>query len=569
MKYKNHKIIQFLKFIHGDSSNYSLEQRFFNASTFYLGIILLVITAINIALNLGVMAKLTLTFGSGFFFILHYLAKKGKYFNILVWIFILYSLFLASIIWLNNGGTDGPGNYSFIVLYAIILFVLKKIEKFIASVLIVVNILILYIIEMNNPEMIYSYQNGVIRTIDHLVSITLTLLVLYLTIRFAKDHYIKQKRIAEENNKLKTQFLANISHEIRTPLNGINGFSQLLRSEDLDSEKRALFVDTIISNSNQLLNIIENIVDISKIESNQVEINNISFNLNELLHETFVLFNEIAKPKNIDLKFKQDVDIKIITDKIKLQQVLANLLNNALKFTDEGEIEFGYEIRKDYLLFYVKDTGIGIKKGSEKLIFERFRKDSFDKKRIYEGTGLGLSISKSFINLLNGNLWVENNETQGCTFFFTLPNIEYSINDRNYNKQLIREQKERKELDLKGKKILIAEDEYSNYLYLFELLSDTNAKIFHATNGIEVLELTKDIFPDCILMDVKMPELDGFEATKIIKSKYPAIPVIAQTAFAFKGDEEKALRIGCNDFIAKPIDQDILFEKLSVHLLKQ
>jgi PAS domain S-box-containing protein len=374
---------------------------------------------------------------------------------------------------------------------------------------------------------------------------------------------INAKNKAEEGDKLKTAFLQNISHEIRTPMNAIIGFARLLDNPNLIEEKRKNFTSIIINSTNQLLSIVNDILTISYLETKQEKLNLEIVCINDIIDELLTIFNLQANKKGISLiakKQQKDKDATINTDKTKLTQVLTNLTANALKFTHQGYIEIGYNIKKNNkpieLEFYVKDTGIGINEDLQEIIFERFRQGDASINPTYGGTGLGLSISKGFVDLLGGKIWVKSQQDKGSTFFFTIP---YQVDTTN--KQILTP-----ELNLKPLSILIAEDEENNYILIEELLNYSNIKIFWAKNGKEAVDCCKknnDI--DIVLMDLKMPEMDGFTAAQIIKAEKPNLPIIAQSAYTYEKDIHNFDNI-FNDFIAKPIDGNTLIQKIANQL---
>jgi signal transduction histidine kinase len=382
----------------------------------------------------------------------------------------------------------------------------------------------------------------------------------------AKENLLQAKEKAEEADKLKSAFLANMSHEIRTPMNAIVGFAGLLTEPGISDKERLEFVQHINNSSNNLLSLVDDIIDISKIEAGQIQIKEKVCKINNLLSDLYITYNKLRSKqpnRDIDLVLKTpDEDITILTDEFRLRQVFQNLLNNAFKFTEKGYIEFGYKVLpNDLLLFYVKDTGIGITSDQEKLIFERFNKaENEHSKKIYRGAGLGLTICKSIITMLSGNIWVESNYQQGSTFFFTLPHKPVEIPDKKEPDASA--VKAPPDIDWNNKIILIAEDEKSNYLFLETILHKTKAKIVWATNGKEAVDLALNNNISVVLMDIKMPVMDGYEATKKIKQAKNELPVISQTAFVMEGEVEKSLNAGCDDYIHKPINPDLLLMKL-------
>ena len=365
---------------------------------------------------------------------------------------------------------------------------------------------------------------------------------------------------AEESNRLKTEFLNNMSHEIRTPMNGILGFSELLANPNLSEIKRNYFINIIQNSGKQLLNVIDDILEISRLGTKQVKVIETKVCLNDLLLELFAIFNLKAKENGVPLYVKNelsDMESTIYTDSTKLQKILSNLIENALKFTNSGSISFGYHlVNNEHIIIYVKDTGIGIKEEKQHLIFERFSQEERDVSRNSSGLGLGLSIAKENTTLIGGEIWVESEKWKGSTFWVKIPYkpvIDINKLDNIMNKGVA----------VKNKyKIVVAEDEEVNYLFIEILLQDRielNCDIYHAKNGKEAVEYCEKIEDiDFVLMDINMPIMDGYTATKKIKELRPNLPVIAQTAYSTPEDKQKALDAGCCDFISKPINKDLL-----------
>ncbi len=383
----------------------------------------------------------------------------------------------------------------------------------------------------------------------------------------AQFELIKAKEKAEESDMLKSAFLANMSHEIRTPMNGIIGFAELIQLPNIKEDKKKQYTSIIKDRSIDLLQIIDEILDISKIESGQVERLDNVFSLNELINEVHLHYAErldIIGKSHIALSFKTgmtDAQDYILSDDSKIRQILFNLIDNALKFTDEGEVEFGYYIEMNRLLFYVRDTGIGIPLSKKEIIFKPFRQSDESSTRKYGGTGLGLSISKGLIEVLGGKIWFETKQNSGSTFHFNLPYfpaskpidfIDKTSGKQNYNWQ--------------GKKILIVEDDPTSINYIHEVLAPTGADIYKAVNGKEAMNVCDTMQPELILMDIQLPEMNGYDATERIKRLYPNIKVIAQTAYAMEEDRHKALQAGCVDYITKPLKRNALLTMLSQHI---
>lgn len=366
---------------------------------------------------------------------------------------------------------------------------------------------------------------------------------------------------AQESDNLKSAFLANISHEIRTPMNGIMGCAYLLRETEYSDEDLEEYTSIIFDSGKYLLNLISDIVDISKIEANQLEITEETISLNKLIHDLIQFFKTQIVSKRRDgirIISKKGLPVGkdfLITDQTRLRQVLVNIISNAVKFTEAGSIVIAYEVVGDELQFSIKDTGIGMSREEMDKIFDRFVKPAEDKDRLYGGTGLGLAISKACVELLGGEIWVESEPGKGSTFYFTVPyRPVYKPEVSNTGKKAIDTTN-----IFKGKTILVVEDQYTSYKVLKDFLKETEANVIHLKDGKDAVEICKykdDI--DLVLMDINLPRLDGLEATRLIKQYRKDLPVISQTAHAMAEDRKKSLDAGCNDYIAKPIEKDEL-----------
>jgi len=389
-----------------------------------------------------------------------------------------------------------------------------------------------------------------------------------ITERKKYEQQLKQAKVkAEESDNLKSAFLANMSHEIRTPMNAIIGFADLLSQSSLSDKDREDYVKIIKESSANLLALIDDIIDLSKIEVEKIEIRKTEFAIKQIMFDLHSKFTR-QKPGCIELIYDnqdKDEDVFINTDPYRFKQIMSNLLDNALKFTESGFVNFGFKLKNNQIEFYVKDTGIGIPKDKQSIIFERFRKIEDNNNKFYRGTGLGLTISKKLTGLLGGKMWVESDRNKGATFFFTLPYSPQTAAkpyDTKKESEIDAEQ-----LDWARYKILIVEDEDLNYLFLNKLLEVTGIEMHWAKTGYQAIDFVKNNKKlDVILMDIKLPELDGLKATEEIKKFRPNLPIIAQTAYAMKGDRENILEAGCNDYVAKPIKMNELLYKLSMFL---
>jgi signal transduction histidine kinase len=373
---------------------------------------------------------------------------------------------------------------------------------------------------------------------------------------------IDAKEKAEESDRLKTAFLNNMSHEIRTPMNAICGFAEQLNSENLSEEKKKQFLNIIQNSSQQLLSVINDILSISSIETQQEKVTISLVNINQKISELLSLYKERVEYKDLIISEHSglpDAQSMVYTDEMKLTRILSNLLNNAVKFTQKGRIEFGYTLKDNALEFFVKDTGIGIKKEFSEKIFERFIQADQSIHTNYGGTGLGLSVSKAYTELLGGDIRVESEYGKGSDFYFTIP----------YKAASSKATEKKTEGPGSLKKtvtILIAEDEELNFEYLKELLDKENITILHSHNGKEAFETCKkDETIDLVLMDIKMPVMDGFTAANLIREIRPNLPIIAQTGYALDHEVEK-FSTNFNDYLTKPIFEEQLTKKLSGYI---
>jgi len=393
---------------------------------------------------------------------------------------------------------------------------------------------------------------GVIENISHEIS--------------EKEAVVKEKERAVESNKLKTAFMSDISHAIRTPMNAIMGFSELIKIGNTNITQLKEYADIIKLKGNQLLTLVDDISEIAKFETGQLSINNTSVDLNKLLQEikreTEVLKHKLHKESiNIKLDVPYDLDNQSIhSDPGRLQQIFVHLIENALKYTERGFIEIGYILKDNKIIqFYVKDTGIGIHKTRQKNIFNPFKPVTEPTMKKYASSGLGLTLSKGIVEMMGGKIWLESEEGEGSTFYFTIPfKVAEEIDEPVKDPEILSAS------SWKNKVILIVEDEEVNYKFLEAVLDKTEAKIIHAETGAQAVELCKTLPKiDLVLMDIKMPKMNGIDATHIIKNMSKNIPIIAQTAYSGAEDIEHCKKGGCDDYISKPIDVKLLFEKIN------
>jgi len=375
---------------------------------------------------------------------------------------------------------------------------------------------------------------------------------------------LQAKEHAEQSDRLKSAFLANMSHEIRTPMNGILGFAELLKEPKLTGDEQQEFIGIIEKSGARMLNIINDLIDIAKVEAGQMNVSISDTDINEQLMYIYDLFKPEVESKGMKLSIKIGFAAKdsiIRTDAEKIYAILTNLVKNAIKYSRTGSIEFGYSLNcacePGELEFYVKDTGIGISKDKQVVIFNRFVQADIDDKQALQGAGLGLSITKAYVEILGGKIWLDSEEGKGSVFYFSIP---YIPGTKQKNKNADPDSKNTLVENAIGLKILIAEDEDTSYRLINMYLSKMCGAIIHAKTGLQAIEACKnnpDI--DLILMDIKMPEMNGYIATKQIRQFNKEVVIIAQTAYSISGDREKAIEAGCNDYISKPISRASLY----------
>jgi signal transduction histidine kinase/ActR/RegA family two-component response regulator len=387
-----------------------------------------------------------------------------------------------------------------------------------------------------------------------------------------KIELIAAKEKAEESDKLKSAFLANMSHEIRTPMNGILGFANLLKEPDLTTQEHEKFVDIIETSGLRMLNIINNIIDISKVEAGLMKVITEESNINEQIEFIYAFFKPEVEKKGMQFSYKNVLSQKeaiVKTDHEKLYAILINLVKNAIKYSKNGSIEFGYTLKNtdndsvllstSVLEFYVKDTGMGIPKNRQEAVFERFIQADITDKMAIQGAGLGLAIAKAYVEMLNGRMWLESEEGKGSIFYFAIPYI--TVNDENINKE--NDMNHCTNCNVKNLKILIAEDDETSEMLLSVFVKPFVHEILKVKTGKDAVTVCRNNPNlDLVLMDIKMPEMNGYEATKNIRQFNRDVIIIAQTAFGLTGDREKALVVGANDYLPKPIKQNELIALL-------
>jgi len=381
------------------------------------------------------------------------------------------------------------------------------------------------------------------------------------------EDLIKANIGAESSNRLKSNFLANISHEIRTPLNSVVGFSNLLLTNNLSNKVKEEYIEHINHNSEKLLQIIGDIIDLSRLESSQIEITyeeaSLSTIVNEIIEEARQIIRRNEKPIILNVKNHfEDAGDLIFTDRIWLKRVLNHLMDNAVKFTLEGSVEFSYLLENQNVVFKIRDTGIGINKENLGRIFEEFRQEFDGHHRPFEGLGIGLTLAKEVIERMGGSIFVQSEKGVGSEFSFSIP--YRPAGSTKLKPAAVSIEHVLKPIDWSSKKCLLVDDNKDVLIYLNRILSDTGVSILTARSGFEAIEIIKtnpDI--DVVLLDMQMPEMNGIEATKEIRKIRKDIPIIAQTAFIFEDDKDIILEAGCDACLIKPIRREHLLTVMS------
>jgi PAS domain S-box-containing protein len=387
-------------------------------------------------------------------------------------------------------------------------------------------------------------------------------------IKQTERELIKAKEVAEESDRLKSAFLANMSHEIRTPMNGILGFAELLKQPTLKGADQQKYIQIIERSGHRMLNIINDIIDISKVEAGLMKLDINQSNINEQVEYIYTFFKPEVQAKRLNFLLKTPLpanEAVVFTDREKLFAILTNLVKNAIKYTPFGTIEMGYELKAPFFEFFVKDTGIGVPEDRQTAIFERFVQADIEDRQVYQGAGLGLAISKAYVEMLGGKIWVESTIGKGSQFYFTIP---WSQN--NQAESIIINQPDQLCIDPKALcklKILLVEDDPTSTFLLKEFTASYCKELIHTSNGIEAVSLFKQHNDfDLVLMDIQLPGQDGYNAIKEIRSINPKVLIIAQTAYGLAGDREKALEAGSNDYLAKPISGLKLMQCVVKHM---
>jgi signal transduction histidine kinase/CheY-like chemotaxis protein len=550
----------------GDLDQISSEKYFVTLTSFVAAFFLLILCIVHIFMGLEIIPVFLAGSSSLVMLGLYFFLRFGNCLYIPKVILTGLGLILLDFTWYSKYLSNGPVLYFILIFAALVIWVWEGKCLGVLLFYYFLNLAVLGIIDSNAPEYLFKYADPAKRSLDIYLSFFLYSSLMIFLLYIIKKEFIRQREKAMKSDKLKSAFLANMSHEIRTPMNAIVGFSQLL-NDGVGSENKQQYISIIQNSSNYLLRLINDIIDLSKIEAADLEIKQSEISVRELFIELKDVYAiEILKKEQTDVQISyklSDDDIIVQSDTLRLKQILSNLLSNALKFTSKGTIIFSCEKKGKELIFTVSDTGTGIPEEDQSRIFERFTKFNYQGMNT-EGTGIGLSIAEKLVSLLNGRIWFNSIYGKGTDFFFSIPYVgpkNQSLSQKKTQKMNL------SPIPENMRPILIVEDDKTSYVLIKEFLKPLNVEIHHVTDGKDAINFIK-INPDIrlILMDIKLPFMDGYEATKVIKQINPKIPIIAQTAYAMIGDREKALGAGCDDYITKPLDLKKLQELVKPYL---
>lgn len=550
----------------GDIDQISSERLFVTITSFIAALFLLMLCIVHLLMGLKIAPVILAGSSSLVMLGLYLFVRFGKCLWIPKAIMTGLGLIMLDFTWYSKYLSNGPVLFFILIFASLVIWVWEGKWLVILLIFYFLNLAVLGIIDSNAPEYLFKYPDPDKRSLDIYLSFFLYSSLLIILLYIVKKEFVRQKEKAMKSDRLKSAFLANMSHEIRTPMNAIVGFSHLL-GNGTDPENKQQYINIIQNSSDNLLRLINDIIDLSKIEAEDLEIKHSDLSIRELFIELNDLYTvELIKRDKTDIEFSYNLpveDIVIQTDPLRLRQVLSNLLNNAVKFTNHGTITLNCEKTGKEIVFSVSDTGTGIMKEDQKKIFDHFTKFNYQGINT-EGSGIGLSIAEKLVSLMKGRIWFESVFGKGSSFFFSIPYIATS------NQSALVKNSQQKNLIPNNeitKPILVVEDDNTSFMLIKEFLKPLNIDIHHVTCGTDAVTFIRQN-PDTrlILMDIKLPLMDGYEATRSIKQINPKITIIAQTAYGMLGDREKAINAGCDDYLTKPLELRQLQELVKKYL---
>ena len=558
------KIIE--RYLLGNKNEFSYEQRFVITISLLAFLASLFATTTNIVLELGRTMIISTIISALAYFIIYSIARFIKAFEITKLLLIIFSCIILSFLWFKNAGSYGPISFIFFNIFLLIILLWEGLTRKILLIGLILNLALLFYLEVKYPQLINTYPSETGRIFDLFSGVIIFFVIGSYILVYIKHNYIREKKKAEESDLLKTAFLANMGHEIRTPMNSIVGFSNLILKKKLSTEKHDMYLKIINSSSKYLIRLIEDIIDISKIESNQLTIQEEEFYLDEILNSLeleLIEFKKRFEKDNVHLIISKCENCILQTDKTRLKQILINLANNAIKFTHKGYVKISSNMEKNKLIFTIEDTGIGMKEEEQEKIFERFYKiHNPDNELLYAGTGIGLSITQRLVELMGGTLSLESEYGKGSNFI-----VQFPANMVKERIEIKPEIQSSINTDWNDKTILIGEDDNNSFFYLSEILKPTGINIIRAFTGKDCIQqLINNKSINISLLDIKMPLINGVEVVEKMKEYGIKTPFIAQTAFAMAGDKQRYLNAGFIDYISKPISEEELINMISKYL---
>lgn len=552
--------------ITGDVDVIGSERYFVTITCFASSVFLICLTCVHLFMDLSLPPAIIAGTSSLVILGLYFLVRFGSCLFYPKLILSVVGLIMLDLTWYTKFLSNGPVLFFILIFGALVLWVWEGRSLALLMVLYYVNIVILFFIDYHAADSLFAYPDGRERSTDIYLSFTLYSALLIFLLFIVKKDFIRKRDRAIKSDQLKSAFLANMSHEIRTPMNAIVGFSDLLK-EGNDPELNKQYIDIIQKSSESLMRLINDIIDLSKIETGDLVIHYSNFNIRELfeeLKEWYVI--DLLKRNKSDVNFSFEIpedDLFVRTDYPRLKQILSNFLNNSVKFTTSGSISLKCEKVDGDLIFSVSDTGTGIPEEDQKRIFDRFTSFNYLGMNV-EGSGIGLSISEKLADLVGGHIWLNSSVGDGSTFFLSIPFMPSNEDAKpSKHREIMNETAEH---EIHRSILIVEDDDHSQYL-MKQILKPLRISLHNVSDGHEAIRhVIENPDTSLILMDLKLPSLDGLQTTQVIKKLYPKIPIIAQTAFAMAGDKEKAMSAGCDEYITKPINPGSLLQLVRVYL---
>ena len=553
--------------IFGDRDRITSERYFLSITTFTVSIFSLLLCVYHLINTPSITPAIIAAISSVLIFGLYYLSRFRGVVLIPKTILTIAGLITLDFLWYHRYLSNGPVLLFILIFVALVLWLWEGKQLLILLVLYFINLFALFYIDLNASDVLFLYPNQEAKSIDIFLSFIFYSMLLIFFLYVFKQEFLRQKKKAVDSDKLKSAFLANMSHEIRTPMNGILGFSDLLKNPNLTGEMQQQYLEIIQKSGRRMLNAINDIIDVSKIEAGLINIELQESNLDEQLEYIYKFFKPEVEAMGMTLIYKNSKTIEqtiIKTDPEKVFAIFTNLVKNAIKYSKNGTIEFGYDIGNDFIEFYVKDTGIGIAEDRQEAIFERFIQADIEDVQARQGSGLGLSITKSYIELLGGKISVESEIGIGSQFNFTLPYHRVTKENKVIQEEILADATAPNKIDFK---ILIVEDDDISATLISINVNEFCQSPLYAEAGVEAVEICRENPDlDLILMDIQLPKMNGYEATRKIREFNKDVIIIAQTAYGLSSDKENSLEAGCSDYISKPIKKADLVEIIKKHL---